>query len=88
MAKLSMDIPPIDSPTFWGILISVVTAPYYWLHRRLTKLEDQYVTKDEFNNTVEALKELHQDQTVTIRQDIKRVNETLNIINSHLLRNK
>lgn len=85
MSKMNVDLPPIDPVTFWGTIMTIIGAPFAWFHRRLKKLEDEYVTKEEFKETISDLKATNHENIIHVREDIREVKESLKAILQHLM---
>lgn len=82
---MSIDLPPIDPVTFWGTIMTIIGAPFAWFHRRLKKLEDEYVTKTEFKETISDLKAANNENIAHVRDDIKQVKDSIGVILQHLM---
>lgn len=85
---MNVDLPPIDAATFWGTITTIVSAPIYWVYRKIKHLESSFVSKEEFAKGMTSLEESNSIKTESIRSDILRLETTTNLVLKHLLERK
>ena len=82
---MNIDIPPIDPVTFWSGLVTIVTAPVIWVYRKFKDLETNFVTKEEFDTRLDELESSSRTGFQLIRNDISRLENSINMLLQHLL---
>lgn len=85
---MNIDLPPIDAATFWGSLTTIVSAPIFWVWRKIRQIESSFVTKGEFCSRLDAMEKANIIRTDAIRNDISRVEASVNLLTTHLLNRK
>jgi len=85
---MNLDLPPIDAATFWGVTTTIISAPIIWVWRKIKHLENAYVTRTEFRDGLKALERSNEIRSDAVRNDILRVESTVNLVLSHLLSKK
>jgi len=85
---MNVDLPPIDAATFWGTVTTIVSAPIFWVWRKIRHLETSFVTKEEFSERLDLLEKSNTARTDAIRNDISRVEASINLLTTHLLNRK
>lgn len=83
-----IELPSPDSNTIWSVIIACVSAPVLYIWRKLAYLESNTVSKEDFQDRLDQLEKSHTSDTHAIRNDIARLDTSINLLITNLLGKK